>query len=77
MPKRIFIGGLSARTTEDELVELCRGLDGLRSVRLEHSADGSGAGIVEFTNDESGTAALRKLQGQTLDGRALHVSEAR
>lgn len=77
MPKKIFIGGLSAQTTETELQGLCRSMDGLTSVRMERDADGLPRGVAEFANDDSGTAALRRLQGQSLNGQLLRVSEAR
>ena len=77
MPKRIFIGGLSARTTEADLQRLCGNLDGLSSLKMERAEDGSQQGVVEFSSDEMGTAALRKLQGERLDGNAIRVSEAR
>lgn len=77
MPKRIFIGGLSAQTTDAELQGLCRGMSGLGGVRLERGADGGVRGVAEFETDADGTTALRQLQGKSLNGQRLSVTEER
>lgn len=77
MPKRIFIGGLSARTTEADLQRLCSPLEGFSSLEMQRAEDGSQQGVAEFSSDEAGTGALRKLRGERLDGMTIRVSETR
>jgi RNA recognition motif-containing protein len=74
MPKRIFIGSLSAQTTEADLESLCRNLQDVSSINPERAEDGSLRVLVEFTTDSAGTAALEQLQGKRLHDRTLTVS---
>lgn len=80
MSKRIYVGGLPFKTTEDELNTLFAGLGQVTSAKLitdRDSGQSRGFGFVEMANDEEALAAITKLNNTEFDGRRLTVNEAR
>ncbi|MFA6003756.1 MAG: RNA-binding protein [Elusimicrobiota bacterium] len=80
MVKRLFVGGLSYETTEDELTELFSTCGGVSSVKLIMDGDrgrSKGFGFVDMASEGEARAALAKLNGFSLSGRIIAVSEAR
>jgi len=80
MSKRIYVGGLPFKTTEEELITLFTAHGAVSSAKLitdKYSGQSRGFGFVEMPNDEEATAAMEKLNGSEFGGRKLTVNEAR
>ena len=79
MSKKIYVGNLSFRTTEDELSELFQQIGGVDSVSIITDRDtgrSKGFGFVSM-NDEDADKAIATYNGKEVGGRALTVNEAR
>src|SRR3989449_11661795 len=79
MSKKIYVGNLSFRTTEEELSSLFEQVGAIESVSIITDRDtgrSKGFGFVAM-NDESAEKAISQLNGTELNGRALTVNEAR
>lgn len=77
--KKLYVGNLSFKTTEDELADLFSEVGQTESVRIITDRDtgrSRGFGFVEM-DDESADRAIEKFNGMELGGRALTVNEAR
>ena len=80
MSKRIYVGGLPFKTTEEELNGLFGTYGQVSSAKLitdKYSGQSRGFGFVEMPNDEEAVAAMEKLNGADFGGRKLTVNEAR
>ncbi len=80
MSKRIYVGGLPFKTTEEEMQNLFASYGQVSSAKLitdKYSGQSRGFGFVEMPNDEEATAAMEKLNGSDFGGRKLTVNEAR
>ncbi len=80
MAKKLFIGGLSWDTTDNTLGDFFSGAGSVVSAKVitdRNTGRSRGFGFVEMSTDEEADAAKEKLNGQTLDGRAIVVNEAR
>ncbi len=80
MSKRIYVGGLPFKTTEEELNALFTSHGQVVSAKLitdKFTNQSRGFGFVEMANDEEAVAAISKLDGTDFDGRKLTVNEAR
>ena len=80
MSKRIYVGGLPFKTTEEELNALFAAEGQVTSAKLitdRDSGQSRGFGFVEMPNDEEANAAMEKLNGSEFGGRKLTVNEAR
>lgn len=80
MSKRIYVGGLPFKTTEEELNSLFATYGAVSSAKLitdKYSGQSRGFGFVEMPNDEEAIAAMEKLNGSDCGGRKLTVNEAR
>lgn len=79
MDKKLYVGNLPFRTTEEELRKLFEAHGEVRSVALITDRDTGrprGFGFVEM--DEAGAqAAIEALDGRDFGGRPLRVNEAR
>ena len=79
MSKKIYVGNLSFRTTEDELAGLFQQSGAVESVSIITDRDtgrSKGFGFVSM-NDEDADKAIAAYNGKELGGRALTVNEAR
>ena len=79
MSKKIYVGNLSFRTTEDELAELFQQIGAVESVSIITDRDtgrSKGFGFVSM-NDEDADKAIAAYSGKEVGGRALTVNEAR
>ena len=79
MSKKIFVGNLSFNTTEGDLDGLFGQVGTVESVSIitdRMTGRSKGFGFVEMSNEEA-DAAIAKLNGQDVGGRALTVNEAR
>jgi RNA recognition motif-containing protein len=80
MSKRIYVGGLPFKTTEEEMNTLFATYGQVTSAKLitdKYSGQSRGFGFVEMPNDEEAIAAMEKLNGSDFGGRKLTINEAR
>jgi RNA recognition motif-containing protein len=78
---RLYVGNLSWNTTQDSLRALFQS-DGRTVKEVDIVADREtgrprGFAFVEMGSKTDADAAIRALDGKTLDGRAIKVSEAK
>jgi len=78
--KKLFIGGLSFKTTEEGLAEAFGKAGQVLSAviitdRMTHRS--KGFGFVEMENDDDAEKAIAMYNNQELDGRKVVVNEAR
>lgn len=79
MSKKIYVGNLSFRTTEEELSSLFEQVGAVESARIITDRDtgrSKGFGFV-YMNDEDAEKAIAAFNGKEFGGRALTVNEAR
>ncbi|HBA62196.1 MAG TPA: RNA-binding protein [Elusimicrobia bacterium] len=80
MSKRIYVGGLPFKTTEEEMNALFATYGAVTSAKLitdKFSGQSRGFGFVEMPNDAEAVAAMEKLNGSDFGGRKLTINEAR
>ncbi len=78
--KKLFVGGLSFKTTEQGLADAFAKAGKVISAviimdRMTHRS--KGFGFVEMENDEEAEKAIAMYNNQELDGRTVVVNEAR
>jgi RNA recognition motif-containing protein len=79
MAKKLYVGNLSYRTTEDSLRNLFSAFGNVESAKIivdRDSGSSKGFGFVEMSSDDEASAAIAGTNGQELDGRQLRVNEA-
>ncbi|CCB88242.1 MAG: RNA-binding protein [Simkania sp.] len=77
---KLFVGNLPKEYTEDDLLQLLTEFGSPKNPKIIKDRDtgqSRGFGFVELESKEEGTAAIEKLNGKEIGGRALTVSEAR
>ena len=80
MGKSLFVGNLSYSTTQKALEELFRQVGEVVSARIimdKATGRSRGFAFVEMASDELAQKAIADLNGASLDGRQIAVSEAR
>jgi len=80
MATKLFVGGLSWDTTEDNLGSFFSQIGNVVSASIitdKYSGRSKGFGFVEMGSEEDAKKAIEELNGKELDGRAITVSEAR
>ncbi len=80
MGKKLYVGNLSYSMTDDGLMAAfskCGTVESARVITDRDSGRSKGFGFVEMSSDAEATKAIEELNGQTIEGRALNVSEAR
>lgn len=80
MATKIFVGGLSFETTEQELKELFEKHGAVESVAIIVDRDNNrskGFGFVEMTNSEEAQKAMTHLNNREFAGRRLNVNQAK
>lgn len=80
MATKLFVGNLSWNVTSDSLRELFAQVGEVVSATVitdKFSGKSRGFAFVEMASDELAKEAVKKLNGQTLDSRAIVVNEAR
>jgi RNA recognition motif-containing protein len=76
----IYVGNISFRTTEDDLMDLFGEFGDVSSAKVitdRESGRSRGFAFVDMANDDEGQAAIDALNGQEHQGRNLTVNEAR
>lgn len=80
MAKKLFVGGLSWDTTDASLQQFFSQVGTVVSANVvtdKFTGKSRGFGFVEMSTDAEADQAKEKLNGQTLDGRAISVNDAR
>ncbi len=76
----IYVGNLPFQTTEEELHVAFAEYGNVTSARIitdRMSGRSRGFGFVEMSDNNEAEAAIRALNGKSIDGRTLTVNEAR
>ncbi|MHC1725548.1 MAG: RNA recognition motif domain-containing protein [Syntrophobacteraceae bacterium] len=76
----IYVGNLSAKTTEDELrqaFEAFGDVDTAKIIKDNLTGRSRGFGFVEMPNQEQAQAAIAEMNGKEVGGSAITVNEAR
>jgi len=80
MAKKLYVGNLSYETTDSDLQTLFAPHGMVQSAQVIMDRDtgrSKGFGFVEMNNGDEAAAAIKALNGQESNGRALTVNEAR
>jgi RNA recognition motif-containing protein len=80
MAHKLFIGGLPFSTSSERLREVFAQAGGVESATVvmeQETGRSRGFGFVEMTTAEDADAAVKKFNGQTMDGRTLKVEIAK
>jgi RNA recognition motif-containing protein len=80
MATRLYVGGLSFSTSEDEIMGLFSQVGEVKSCRLVRDRDSNqsrGFAFVEMASEAEARQAISRFDGYQLDGRKLAVNEAR
>jgi len=79
MAKKIFVGGLSWGTRDDNLQDAFGKFGVITEAKVivdRDSGRSRGFGFVTFEDDEAATNAISEMDGTELDGRNIKVNEA-
>ena len=80
MSKKLYVGGLSYATTENELQSLFADQGTVLSATVitdRDSGRSKGFGFVEMSSESEASNAIDNLNGQSFGGRNIMVNEAR
>ena len=80
MAKRLYVGNVSFKATEDQLREFFATVGVVETIRMivvPQTGQPKGFAFVEMTSDEVAKKAITALNGKPFLGRDLRVSEAR
>jgi cold-inducible RNA-binding protein len=81
MGTRLYVGNLPFSADEDQVRDLFaqndRTVAEVKLITDRETGRPRGFGFVQMSTDEEAEAAIRDLNGYSLDGRALTVNEAR
>ncbi|MDD3190690.1 MAG: RNA-binding protein [Candidatus Pacebacteria bacterium] len=80
MAKKLYVGGIPYRATEDEMKDFFSVAGNVESAIIiidRMSGRSKGFGFVEMATEEEAQAAIEKLNGAEMGGRTITVSEAR
>ena len=79
MAKKLYVGNLSFNTDDDSLRHAFSVFGEISSCTVvidRYTNSSKGFGFVEMSNEQAAAAAISGMNGQTLDGRQIRVSEA-
>jgi RNA recognition motif-containing protein len=80
MGNKLYVGNLPFSATDESLREMFGQAGQVESARIITDRDtgrSKGFGFVEMSTEQEASDAIKKFNGQELDGRALTVNEAR
>jgi RNA recognition motif-containing protein len=80
MSKKLYVGNLSFRVTDDDLFEHFSQLGSVESANIVQDREtgrSRGFGFVEMANEDEADNAINEYNGQEYDGRNMVVNEAR
>jgi len=78
--RKLYVGNLPYSTDDSTLQNLFQSVGDVDSAKViidRETGRSKGFGFVEMASDDQAQQAISKLNGQSVDGRALTVSEAR
>jgi RNA recognition motif-containing protein len=79
MGKKLYVGNLSYKTSEDGLRNLFSGFGSVSSAKIifdRETGNSKGFGFIEMGSEEEANAAVAGTNGRELDGRQIRVNEA-
>ncbi len=79
MARKLYVGGLSYDTTEDQLTEAFAKFGTVESakvIRDRYSDRSKGFAFVEMSSNSKAQKAMQGLNGTVLDGRSIRVDHA-
>lgn len=80
MAKKLYVGNLAFSVTDEELHQAFESFGSIASARVvmdRMSGRSKGFGFVELEDDQAANDAISKMDGQTIGGRPVRVSEAK
>ena len=80
MGRRLYVGNLPYKTTDEDLTELfgqVGPVDNVRVMRDQATGRARGFGFVEMATDEGAQKAIEQFHQYELEGRSLVVNEAK
>lgn len=80
MTNKLFVGGLDYATTDSQLEEHFGSIGKVLSAKVivdKYTGQGKGFGFVEMESEKDAKAAMDKLNGSSINGRAIAVKEAK
>ena len=80
MARKLYVGGLSYETTDDQLREAFAKFGTVESAKVIKDRDSDrskGFGFVEMSSDSEAEEAIRGMKGTLLDGKQITVDYAR
>jgi RNA recognition motif-containing protein len=80
MSKKLYVGGLSYSTSNDDLQSLFESQGTVLSAVVitdRDSGRSKGFGFVEMSSNQEAETAINQLNGKNVDGRNIMVNEAR
>ena len=80
MGRRLYVGNLPYKTTDEDLTALfaqAGAVDSVRVMRDMATGRARGFAFVEMADEDGAQKAISQFHGQPLEGRALVVNEAR
>ena len=80
MAKKLYVGNLAFTVTDDELMQAFTSFGTVASARVvmdRMTGRSKGFGFVEIEDDAMADEAVDKMNGQTIGGRPVRVSEAK
>jgi cold-inducible RNA-binding protein len=79
MAKKLFVGGLNWKTTDDGLQSAFERFGEIAEAKVitdRETGRSRGFGFVTFAQDESADQAINEMNGTQLEGRTIQVNEA-
>lgn len=79
MSKKLFVGGLSWNTNDEQLrqaFERFGNVDDAKVITDRETGRSRGFGFVTFADEDSARSAISEMDGTELDGRNIKVNEA-
>ncbi len=80
MEKKLYVGNISFKATEEDIRELFARSGDVESVKIitdAHTGNPKGFGFVEMATEEEAKKAITELNGTTFMERTLSVAEAK
>ncbi len=80
MEKKLYVGSIPFKATEEDIAELFSTIGAVESVKIitdQATGQSKGFGFVEMTTEEAAEKAISELNGKTFMERTIVVNEAR
>jgi RNA recognition motif-containing protein len=79
MSKKLFVGGLAWKTSDDGLRQAFERFGEITEAKVitdRETGRSRGFGFITFADDESAQSAITEMDGSQLEGRTIKVNEA-